>query len=1630
MVRRRSSVSSVAVLLSFLPGAVAQYDSCVNGTIDDIGNGRCDTENNNPSCGFDGGDCCSCTCTDTSLYSCTDYEFDCTFPDCGDALATSEEETCVEDWQSDGYCDDANNNYSCGYDGGDCCGCSCADSLFYTCGYNDLTCLDPSCFDPVLVAELPDCTGDWLTIGDGLCTTANNNPQCGYDGGDCCLCSCSGAACTYSAFECLDPGAEQELYECHAPPPAVLPCSEKVQQTWVVETSEHAQALAAAVNCSGGLFEVEWKGNAVVNDTIFVGDGTVLTVAGADSNAVIDGNAGTRLFTVVNAALHVSGVNISSGASVAGGAVAAAGSTLTFDRANFVGNGATAFGGAVYVSDGSIASCVGAVTFANNSAGIDGGALYARDGSTISCGASWLNNVAGDVGGAIRAQGGSTISWEEESSFAYNTAGRAAGALSVNNESSVSWNAATSFDSNTAGLLGGALHVTGGSSISWSEVTTFVRNSAAAIGGALAMSSSSKTSWSGATTYLGNEAGIAGGAMFVEESSNVSWSGETENVFEENLAGAYGGAAFVDTSSELSCGEQTTSRFSRNSAATYGGAIQVSHGSSLAFSGNTSFDGNSALGDPVNEAGTGHGGAVRAAYFATVTWSETTSFTNNTAVLGAGLYADNSSVYCLGHTIAAHNTATFGGGAFFFTNSSAVWDGQTDMYNNSAEFHGGAVSTVYSDLVFNGPTTVANNRVGDSKSSSGGAIYMLLGSSLFLSGTTTWVNNSAGYLGGAITMDHSTASWTGSTLFSRNSVLSTNSTGGAIHVSRFSSLSWSGATTFADNYSGRNAGALQVVSGEVSWSGVTKFVRNTADSLGGALFVASSRTSWSAATEFDGNSALSGASIFIWNSSYVGWTGDTEFISNEARLDGGVIGSFSTDSANDQGSTLGLNGTTAFVNNTCGANGGALSLLGGLAVNIDTENVSFVGNTAEVAGGAVFMSGTGFGPVFTGVRFISNSAQVGGAVSAVGSGNIKENADISPPNPTTFDRCHFIDNRATATGGAVDSAAGQDSFVNSTFQGNRAGTGGGLRLAGTASLDSCLFVDNMSDDEGGAAVSNIGSLLSVANISFSGNVFDCDTGMYLDYNASGNPFEAACSGCETACDGCFFEPPVPPTCTEVMEHVTSAGGTVTLEDLPVERGYWRASPSSEEVFACYNADACLGGVTGRAGYCLDGYEGPYCAVCSDGYTTELAFTCTRCSGGAGRIALAAVLAVVALCVAIAVGSYAMSGKVGDVRSGVVARLGRYVPLQSVKIVIVAWQILTQFTSVANVTYPDVYKRFLDGLDVFNFDLSWVLSAGCIFDIDYHDRLLASTISPLIGLLFLAGTYSVAASMNRGKTERLQVIWNRHVSLVLLLTFLIYSSVSATLFKAFACEELEDGTNYLRADYTIDCDSSKHKAFQVYAGLMTVLYVVGVPSFYAFLLFRDRHVLKDHHADREQTARTTSTSDLWKPYRPSVFYYEVIECGRRILLAGVVVFIFPNTAAQIAITLMMAFAFVMASEVLAPYASKWDAWLSRTGHAVVFVSMYIALLLKVDVSGERVRSQRVFENVLVAANACMILAVVTETLVLTWSLKVEQRQEPVSRFRIGKLFPSGTDLEPAQDDPFSADLRRVEVSRGR
>ena len=120
---------------------------------------------------------------------------------------------------------------------------------------------------------------------------------------------------------------------------------------------------------------------------------------------------------------------------------------------------------------------------------------------------------------------------------------------------------------------------------------------------------------------------------------------------------------------------------------------------------------------------------------------------------------------------------------------------------------------------------------------------------------------------------------------------------------------------------------------------------------------------------------------------------------------------------------------------------------------------------------------------------------------------------------------------------------------------------------------------------------------------------------------------------------------------------------------------------------------------------------------------------------------------------------------------------------------------------------------------------------------------------------------------------------------------------------------------------------------------------------------------------------------------------MVECFRRVALTGLAVFVYPDSSAQIAIVLFLATVFMVVSEVLSPLSCPIEMWLYRTGHYVVFASMFLALLLRVDISNERERSQVVFSGVIVVAHAAMILVVVGQGLLIfvEWECPDEPRE---------------------------------------
>merc|ERR1712032_1703558 len=165
-----------------------------------VGDKRCDDENNNCGCNWDGGDCCGKS-GDTRQFS---Y---CKKCKCLDPKAGAGKKKCGGKCKSPGFkgdkrCDDGNNNCGCNWDNGDCCGSS-GDKYQYS------YCKKCLCKDPKKQKKCPKKGGKCgasTYLGDGRCDDANNNCACGWDDGDCCGKSNDKYQFSYcKKCKCLDP---------------------------------------------------------------------------------------------------------------------------------------------------------------------------------------------------------------------------------------------------------------------------------------------------------------------------------------------------------------------------------------------------------------------------------------------------------------------------------------------------------------------------------------------------------------------------------------------------------------------------------------------------------------------------------------------------------------------------------------------------------------------------------------------------------------------------------------------------------------------------------------------------------------------------------------------------------------------------------------------------------------------------------------------------------------------------------------------------------------------------------------------------------------------------------------------------------------------------------------------------------------------------------------------------------------------------------------------------------------------------------------------------------------------------------------------------------------------------------
>jgi hypothetical protein len=140
-------------------------------------------------------------------------------------------------------------------------------------------------------------------------------------------------------------------------------------------------------------------------------------------------------------------------------------------------------------------------------------------------------------------------------------------------------------------------------------------------------------------------------------------------------------------------------------------------------------------------------------------------------------------------------------------------------------------------------------------------------------------------------------------------------------------------------------------------------------------------------------------------------------------------------------------------------------------------------------------------------------------------------------------------------------------------------------------------------------------------------------------------------------------------------------------------------------------------------------------------------------------------------------------------------------------------------------------------------------------------MVVQTLIPILLSVFLyTASFIHSRCYGAGATIR-----GRYFAIFLTITYLVLPSVTVVISGAIPCVSVDpDGLHpetpmYLRNDFSISCSSSKYFVGVVWAGIMFIVYPVGVLSLYGCLLYH----FKDKIMNRNDgTAdETISTSDV-------------------------------------------------------------------------------------------------------------------------------------------------------------------------
>ena len=515
-------------------------------------------------------------------------------------------------------------------------------------------------------------------------------------------------------------------------------------------------------------------------------------------------------------------------------------------------------------------------------------------------------------------------------------------------------------------------------------------------------------------------------------------------------------------------------------------------------------------------------------------------------------------------------------------------------------------------------------------------------------------------------------------------------------------------------------------------------------------------------------------------------------------------------------------------------------------------------------------------------------------------------------------------------------------------------------------------------------------------------------------------------------------------CVNIPEGVNSTTTGMNRSNLFLQKGFYRVFEESLDILPCETTSACDGGRSTGDGLCSEGYTGKLCSVCKDNYATTgvgLTKECVLCTGS--ETVTFVLFWLFILGVVVGVLYYMYQQYQSETEERVSLREEDKTPMMIhfekaknfiaaispvAKILISYSQIISSFSFVFDIKYPPLFsslEKFFGSLA--NLDFIGFMPLDCIFKSNYDQQMLVYTLFPVIlGVLILVASHT----LGRSKFDHLVNFSNRLFSIFLLGTFTMLPSATLKIASTFACRTFDvdvgSPARWLKTDYSINCDDSSHVRYEAYAGVMIIVYPVGIPLLYIWLLVMARNdldpvgqkklvntnavryklpsikgelpadgyvvgtqdvlseamnkldaelvTLSEEEAMRcsiflrsEREAKNPELkrlSFLYDNYEPSCWWFEIFETARRLTLTAGVSFLSSESASQIIFSMVLC---LFSMRVYAEFKPFVDERLDRLSECMqwqTFFMMLAALALKINVDDESHDDKKWFDITLV------------------------------------------------------------------